>query len=441
VATVRVPSWADIVDTTVSQGTIQQSEDGPGVLQWQIEQLGANAGETLNLVLVPRTSRPLELGVTWVHAPVGSRAVVEVQEPRLQMHISGPDEVLFDKPQLYRLTLSNPGTGVAENVKIDLLPPGGGKNAVSTHDLGHLLPGTSQSVDVELVARDAGKLCIKVIASADGGLSSEAVKDIFCRKPELEVDWRGPDTKYAGTTATYYFRARNPGTATAEDVSVNVTLPEGVELISATEGQTFDAQRRVVSWRIGSLGPGDDYYTELKGVVNTPGVNQLRIEAVTGDGSLTDNILAKTDVIALADLKLEVTDPSGPVPVGAEAIYEIRVENRGANTAEDINVVALFSEGIEPDTVEGALYTVADGRVTFRPIDALPAGQQIVLRIRALGTEPGNHIFRAEVFCKDLEIKLAAEETTRFFADECIEGADSAQRSANLSGSEASVTR
>jgi hypothetical protein len=34
--------------------------------------------------------------------------------------------------------------------------------------------------------------------------------------------------------------------------------------------------------------------------------------------------------------------------------------------------------------------------------------------------KPGTHVFRAEVLCKDLEIKLAAEETTRFYQDEIV---------------------
>lgn len=433
VASIRIPSWADVVDTTASRGMIQQSQDNrtPGALEWQIQRLDAHASETLSLKLVPRASRPLELGVTWTCAPVGSRAVVEVQEPKLRMHISGPDEVLFDKPQIYRLTLTNPGTGTAENVKIDLLPPGGGEDAVSTHRLGDLPPGTSQSVEVELTAREAGKLYVKALASADGGLSSDAAKDIFCRKPELDVDWRGPDSKYAGTAATYYFRVRNPGTATADDVSVVVALPEGMEFTSASEGQMFAPERHTVTWRVGSLGPGDDYYMELKGTLRTPGANQLRVSAETAGGELSDSKLAETNVVALADLTLDVSDPRGPVAIGADAIYEIRIANRGANSAENINVVALFSEGIEPETVEGAMYSASDGRVTFRSIDKLDAGRQIVLRIHAKGTQPGNHVFRAEVLCKDLDTRLAEEETTRFFADELVDGVDQPQQHAD----------
>ena len=144
----------------------------------------------------------------------------------------------------------------------------------------------------------------------------------------------------------------------------------------------------------------------------------------------------------LADLKLDVSDPAGPVAVGADAVYEIHIENRGASAAEDVKVVALFSAGIEPETVEGAMYSVTDGRVTFRTIDKLPAGRQVVLRIRAHGTEPGHHVFRAEVLCKDLDIKLAEEETTLFFADELIDGSgDTEPHSAGLSEGFNSATR
>jgi uncharacterized repeat protein (TIGR01451 family) len=424
VAEVHVPDWAEVVDTSASSGIIQLASDStePNTFRWQLQRLGAQGNETLDIRLIPRSSRPLELGVDWSYAPVGSRTVVEVQEPKIRMHVSGPDEVLYGKPQLYRLTLTNPGTGVADDVEIHLLPPGGGEETVSSHFVGELAPGTSKSVEVELTAREAGKLFVKASATAAGGITADGTKDIFCRKPELEIDWRGPEQKYAGTAATYYLRVRNPGTAAADGVSVGVRLPEGVEFLTASEGQVYDPDQSAVLWRIGSLRPGDDYYMELKCQLNAAGVNGLEIKATTADGELTDAKSAETNVIALADLKLEVGDPKGPVPVGQEAVYEIRVRNRGTNTAEQVNIVALFSEGIDAESVEGAQYSIADGRVTFRTIEKLDAGREVVLKIRARAKKPGTHIFRAEVLCRDLEIQLAAEETTRFFQDESFGG-------------------
>ena len=117
------------------------------------------------------------------------------------------------------------------------------------------------------------------------------------------------------------------------------------------------------------------------------------------------------------NLKLDVSDPSGAVAVGSPAVYEIRIKNRGANAAKDVNIVGLFSEGIEPEQAEGAMYSVADGRVSFKTVD-IAAGSEVTLRIRAHAVQPGTHIFRAEVLCRDIEIKLAAEETTRFYKDD-----------------------
>lgn len=420
VASVRIPSGAEVVNTTATQGSVQPSSDpqSGGQLQWHLSHLDRHATETLEIRLVPRENKPLELGVSWTLAPVGSHAVVEVQEAKLNLEITGPTEVLFDKPQSFKLTLANPGTGPAENVKIDLLPPGGSQDKVTSHQLGTLAAGASQTVEVELTARESGKMAIKGTASADGGLKSEFAKEIFCRKPELAVDWRGPATKYAGTMATYFIRVRNPGTAPAQDVTIHATLPEGAEFTSASEGQTFDSKNRLVSWHVNSLNPGDDNYMELKCVLKTAGKNTLEISAANSAGNLSDKKTADTDVVAIADLKLDVVDPSGPVAVGAQAIYEIHVRNRGANAAKEINVAALFSDGIEPDQAEDSTYTVADGRVSFKPIDELPAGNEVTLKIRAHAVQPGTHVFRAEVLCRDLDTKLAAEETTRFYADD-----------------------
>jgi uncharacterized repeat protein (TIGR01451 family) len=417
VATVRIPAWAEVVNTTATSGAVRQlaADDSAVILEWQVSRLDAQANETLSIDLIPRASRPLELGVTWTHDPVRTRTIVEVQEPKLHLEVTGPEEVLFGQSHVYRLTLSNPGTGVAENVRINLLPPGGGAETVSTFEVGNLAAGATKTAEVELTAREAGKLSVQAVAIADGDLKTEAKKELFCRKPELEVDWRGPETQYAGTAATYFFRVRNPGTAAADDVSVRVSLPEGAEFVSASDGHVLDQTKHEVAWRVGSLGPGDDCYMELRTTVNTPGENKLSITAATAAGSLTDSKFGVTKVVALADLKLDVSDPAGPVAVGDEAIYEIRVTNRGASAAADVNVVGLFSAGLEPEAIDGAPYTVSDGRVSFHTINKLPAGQNVVLEIRAKATEAGTHVFRAEVLCRDLEIKLAAEETTRFY--------------------------
>ncbi len=424
---VIAPEWADVVHAMASSGAVQRppSATGGTVLRWDIASLAAGRSQTLDLVVVPKTSQPLSLGVSWRHAPVASTTMVEVQEPKLAMALSGPDEVFFGRPQTYRLSLSNPGTGLAENVVVQLMPPGGGQ-AVSSYRLEKLAAGESKVVDIEITAREPGELAINAVAVADGNLRCEAEQAIFCRQAELNVDWRGPARKYAGTEAVYYFRVRNPGTASAEQVEFDVTLPAGFEFRGASDGHQADQTAGRVVWKIGTLRPGDDCYLELRGIVNQAGENHMRLSAANSGGDVHDTKSATTDVVALADLKLDVSDPKGPVPVGTEVYYEITVTNRGRSTAEEVSVIGMFSNGIEPVGAEGAEATIADGRVGFRTIGAVPAGQQVKLKIRARALSAGTHLFRAEVLCRDLEIKLAAEETTRFFQDESTAAANGA---------------
>ncbi|MEX2172241.1 MAG: hypothetical protein WD851_23170 [Pirellulales bacterium] len=414
---VKVPAWAELKKVTVSTGALDRQQ-GDGEMRWQIAKLDAQKFETLEVVLVAKESKPIELGVDWTHAPVDSRTLVEVREPKLAMTVTGPEEVLYGKPQLYRLTLSNPGTAAAEDLTIVLLPPGGDSTKASSHPFGSLAAGETKTAEVELTARDAGKLFVKATATAAGGLTAAAEQEIFCRKPELEVDWRGPERKYAGTQATYYFRIRNPGTAPAEGVSFQVELPKGFEVVEANGSSAVPNGQPALTWKLNTLEPGDDHYLELKGTVKQAGANEFRFTAASQDGLVKNAASMTTNVEALADLKLQVSDPTGPVAVGEEAVYEIRVHNHGTSEARQVTVAALFSDGIEPQTADGDGHTIADGRVAFHGIEKLPAGEEVTLRVRARGVSAGTHLFRAEVVCGDLEIKLAAEETTRFYADD-----------------------
>jgi len=419
-ARVAVPASADVVDALASNGVVDRTaaESGVPAVNWQLYELAPGASQTLTLQLVPRSGQPMQLGVEWSQAAVSSQTTVEVQEPKLQMEIAGPSEVLFGKPQRYSLTLSNPGTGAAEDVSIALTPPGGDQSSVVHHRIGTLAPGQSKKIELELTAREAGDLKIQAAATGAGELKSSAVKNVLCRKAELEIDWRGPDKNFAGAVVTYFFRVRNPGTAPADQVAVTVELPKGAELVDASEGHKWDAANTTIVWQSADLAASEQRFMQLRCRLSKPGVNTLALAARTAAGDLTNAKTVPVTVEALADLKLEVSDPSGIVPVGESAAYEIRVSNRGSIAARVVNVVAMFSEGIDPSHVEGGQSTIRDGRVSFRAIDNLAAGSEAVFRIHAKASKPGTHIFRAEVVCDDLDTKLSAEETTRFFIEE-----------------------
>ena len=326
---VKIPDWTDVVGSQPSAGTTRPSlADGSEPFQWRIPRLEAHGKETLTLRLVPRKGRPFDLNVQWTFSPIASQTMVDVQEPKLVMNIAGPDEVLYGQSKLYRLTLSNPGTGKAENVAIDLWPVGNASAAPTRHPLGTLRAGESKVVELELTARQGGTVTIHAGASADPGLKTEATQEVLVRRAAVAVAIDGAKSRYAGTVAGYTIKVSNPGNAPAENVRVTAALPPEAKFTSATQGGQWKADMAKVVWTLPTLRPGEEQTLELRCTLSAPGANKLQVMS-NAAGDLNDMADMVTNVEALADLKLDVSEPAGPIAVGDEMVYELRVRNRG----------------------------------------------------------------------------------------------------------------
>ena len=416
--TVRVPEGAELVGSQAGVGSVRPAKSidrGAGV-EWLVDSLGAHSETSMTLRLVPKKSRPIELGVEWSLSPVAVNTMVEVQEPKLLMSLVGPEEVYFGKRDSYKLTLTNPGTGDAEHVVVRLLPTTPGDTQAVIHEVGTLRAGGSKVVELELTARQQGTLRLRAEATADGSLTAAVDEEVLVRRADLKVEVEGPQLLYAGTAGTYTVRVSNPGNAAAQNVKLAAILPAGATFVSGSDGATVAEDATRTEWSSATLRPGAEWVVTYRCELTAAGNATTQIVA-TADEELENSFSLTTEVEALADLSLEVKDPSGPVPVGQEAVYEIHIHNRGTKSAAGIGVVAFFSRGIEPMQIEGGKHHVGPGRITFAPLASIGAGQEIVLTIKAQAQQSGNHLFRAEVQCAELETKLSAEETTRFYGD------------------------
>ncbi|MGD9722355.1 MAG: hypothetical protein AB7O59_12695 [Pirellulales bacterium] len=438
VVSMNVPEHAELASSHATSGTVPApAADKPhGPLEWKITRLEGRSVETLNLTLVPRKSEPLDLAVRFTYAPEASQLLVEVQEPKLEMNVSGATDVMFGETKIYKLILSNPGNGDAENVVIGLLPVGRGAEGIASHKLGTLHAGETKTIDVELTARQAGSIAIKAQAYADGGLRVEAVAQVTVRRANLQVEVQSPRVTFAGTVGTYRIKVVNSGDAPAEAVEVAAMLPPDAKFIASTGGGRFDAQQGKVNWSAGSVPPNSERELEMQCTLATPGDNRMQFVATAAD-ELSASATSETKVQALADLKIEVRDPQGPIAVGGDAVYEVVLRNRGSAPAENVEVVVFFSEGLEAMSVEGGAHEITTGQVAFKPIATVGAGESVVFRVHAKADRSGHHVFRTELVCQSLGTKLAAEEATFFYGDgdTAAAPADAAADQQNAAGS------
>jgi uncharacterized repeat protein (TIGR01451 family) len=413
---VDVPQWAEIINSEATSGSARQetlSGDSSRV-KWNLFHLEGGASEQLTLKIIPRQSRAFDLQVSVSHTPKLRLAQIEVQEPKLELALSGPRDVLYGETKTFAITVSNPGTGPAENVVVNLLPISSGQESGGVSKIGTIAAGDRKVIEIELTARQVGDLEIRAQAYGDGGLRTEAAERVHVRRADLEAVVAGPPIKYAGTVAAYQVRVANTGDALAENVTTEAILPRSATFVGATDGGAWNEEQGRVVWQIGTMRPGAARTFEVRCMLAEAGANRLEVIS-SGADDLTAATACITRVEALADLKLLINDPQGPVPTGEATVYEVRIMNRGTKAAEGVQVAAFFSDGVEPIAVEGGSAELGVGQVVFQPIPRIGAGQQVILKISAKADREGTHTFRTEVVCTSPHTELAAQETTQFY--------------------------
>jgi hypothetical protein len=416
---VHVPEHAEVagVRGTAGSSTSANELSAATPIEWRLDAVPARGQEELTIGLVPRRSEAFELGVRWTSSTPVSRAIVEVEEPRLALAIAGPSDVAFGEQRLFKLTVSNPGTGTAENVMLHLMPLSTGDGEPVRHSVGTLKPGESSVVEVELTARQAGALRIRSEALAEGNLRAEAIADVTVRRAALDIAATAPRLLFAGVPGTYEIRIRNTGDEPARNIRVSVDLPSATKLLGSSPVIRGESKSNQLTWTFDHIGPGSEQICTLKCAFEQGGRQQLTVTAAA-DGDVRKTAVAATDVQAVADLALDVVDTPGPIPVGRPVTYEIRIKNRGLKSAEGVEVVAYFSEGIEPERAEGQAFEIQPGMVIFKPLTTVGPNQEKVVKVTARAQTAGNHRLRVELQSGTPQTQLSHEDATFFYADE-----------------------
>ncbi|MFN3151731.1 hypothetical protein [Bremerella sp.] len=391
-----------------------QTQTGMMAIQWDIPVLPAHSEGSLDLGLIATQTRPFELGLEVAYAPLGAKSPISVLEPKLDMVIDGPQDILFGDSQIFKVIAKNTGTGPAENVSITIMPIKKGQNPTVIDSIGTIAPGDQKVIELELTAKQAGTLALRAETSADNGLRAAAAHDVLVRRAELAVNAQGPAIKYAATTATYAVVVANAGNAPASSIQVEATLPTGSKFVTASHGGKLDEATGRVTWNLPKLEAGTQQPLQVVSTLMVEGNNILQVSA-NADQGLSSRHEMITRVESVADLKLLVNDPTGPIPVGQEVEYEFTLNNRGTKEARGVKVTASFGSGIEPVSVEGGRGTIQGDIVQLNTIPAVNAGQEITVKVKARGRSEGNHTFRAEVRCEDPTTRLAIEESTHFY--------------------------
>ena len=237
--------------------------------------------------------------------------IIAVVEPKLELHVKGPDQRYTDTIADYEVTLQNSGTAPARRIRVTTTLPISGK-LVGTHPPDARYDATTRKLTWTIDQIDPqakplsfpfhvrmgrmGMYEVLANASGDSGLTAKDLMhtevvgmpdvDVLVSEAKRVVDLYG--------TTTFQIRLRNYGTKEATNLQVTATLSPNLEVQAAGGGskdvsvQTTDKKDGVKFSQIPKLGPGKEMilWTTVKVIGVQPKLATCKVVIMHDD--LTD---------------------------------------------------------------------------------------------------------------------------------------------------------
>jgi len=394
----------------------QQVSDGS--LIWKLGMLRPGEEATIQMQVLPLTEG--EIGST-ATVQFASRATVRTicTKPLLEVKQTGPGQVLIGEDAIFQITISNPGTGVAENVILEENVPEQfthDKGRELEHEIGSLKPGETRELQLRLRASKPGTTMNTVLVRGKGNLGDKSEATVQVIAPDLVVGMTGPKKRYLERQATYTVTVANPGTAPATNVDLVAHLPRGLKFVSTNNAGQYDAQQHAVFWSLEQLPANDSGSVQLTTLPVEMGEQKIRVE---GGADLNLQHISEEAMLVegLAEIQFQVKDAADPIEVGSDTVYHIELVNVGSIPSTNVVLSAVLPAELQPIGGNGPTgVSVTGQQVVFEPLDRLTPQSKATYRIQIKGRNPGDHRIRVQVN-SDQQNPVAKEESTRVYQD------------------------
>ncbi len=351
-------------------------------------------------------------------------ATTTIAVPALKVSITAPAGAGLGALVNYQITVTNPGSGPAENVRLTaefdpaLEPAMDLKEKTNSLNLtlGTLLGGQTQSVGLPLRAKQMGRFSVRVTAVADGGLRDQADHVLVVQPAQASLSIDGPQRRYQDRPAEFTLRVLNTGDVALTNVVVRNRLPPELAFIAAGQGGTLSGGD--VVWNVGNLGPREERVLNLstRCVKLTPAnAPTVQLASVSADGGFRVEAQKVLEILGAPALKTEMRALVNPVEVGKPTTYLIRLTNTGSKAATGVEVRATLPDGMRFLNAKGPIKEQVLGQViTFGQLDGIEPGKTVEFAIEAQALKAGDLRFKTEIKSPDFDKgPWVEEEATR----------------------------
>lgn len=389
-------------------------------LTWSFDSLAPGAEQKITIKLIP--SRRGDLGANaQVRFTGTSSTSFRVEEPMLKVALKGPAEVMLGDPASQFITVSNPGTGTAHDVKVEAkLSDGlghGTRGEKLVMEVGSIGPGETRTVRLGLEAIKGGQQSITVHATSSGEAGGVASTQLNVIAPSLKIAVDGPALRYKGRNAKYTLTVSNDGSVANNNIRVSQNVAEGFKFVSADRSGKYDASTKSVQWFLGRLEPGQTAKVTCE--LNATVIGDFsQTVAVLSDSGVRAEAKIDTKVDGIASLTMELVDIDDPVETGVETLYEIRVKNEGSKAASGVSIACELPAGMELITAKAPVDAIVEGRqILFKSLGQIAPGGQATYKIHVKGVEEGSHRMRVRMTGGSLTEPVVREEVTKVYSD------------------------
>jgi hypothetical protein len=282
-----------------------------------------------------------------IRAQAGGQAEGEhlsMESPRLQVLLKGPGSLAVGTPVEYQLLVRNQDSisldgiicrlEIPADVTFQLGKPSHGNfeternpdgTTLLTWTFDQLAAQRTATAPMELVAKNARNFAVAM----DWTLMPKSGEAHFeVRQARLELTLEGPSEVEFGVPNSYRLNVRNPGTAVASNVKVNL----GAASFGSSEAE------------IGEIQPGEQQSIDVELTFHEKGIINIKADA-SGAGNLQST--AKVDVLVKqAQMAVQLVGVERAYH-GTIVNYEAKLQNTGNLEGRDVRAVVTLPSGVE----------------------------------------------------------------------------------------------
>lgn len=380
------------------------------MLHFEVDGLASNQEREIVFQVIPTTKRPLDFA-TRLQVIENQKTRVAVQQPELQLNVQGPSQINIGGKTTHVVQIENVGDGVARQVRLqgnfpDELRFLDQQGMSAPKDIA---PGDSLTVTINSLATLPGIVKMEFMAEGDKVTAKPAASSLKITQPELKVLAVGPNMNFVDRNGIYSIKVDNSGEVDVTDVTVSLAIPDGMEVTTINRAAKLDKVTKSLVWKFDTIAANSTETIQLKAINDRAGQQVCRIQ-VTSKETKRSEFTLKTDIASRADLSISMSNSSGPVQVGDQALFDVTVVNKGSDSASGVEVTIELPASLMAVKQDSLIVNEGANTVTFRNSHIAP-GKQQTFSFAARGVAKGEHVVRSVLRTAGSERRVIVEDS------------------------------